>query len=265
MLDCDWSSDVCSSDLMEMLSSGSEDERVNAGAVIAVVGATQVSQFVKLVLESDKLEVRQAAARAVAAIGGEAPNELVATIRAQADPEKAMRVVGVLDLLGLPRLVAPIQAALAHPDPAVKNAAFEMLERAADPVAEDVLRFLIRGEDEEVAVRGLEIAAKRRHAALATDIARLAQTTERETLGAGCCAFFQAVPTPAGVPALQRIFDMRGKMMGLVKGWSEKTRAAAVSAAVLVNTPAAKSIVKAALKDQSALVREAAGAEAKAK
>jgi hypothetical protein len=93
---------------------------------------------------------------------------------------------------------------------------------------------------------------------LTPDVGRLLQSTEDDSVARAACEFFRTVPSIAAVPALQRIFDTKPKMFGIVKGFSEETRVAAVTAARAAPCRDTTSLLEDARRDSSAAVRRAA-------
>ncbi|MBI2932669.1 MAG: hypothetical protein HYY16_13560 [Planctomycetes bacterium] len=242
-----------------MLVNGPAEVRETAIVVLGVIGPLMISPLVRLATTTDRAEVRQAAARALGAIGGTGQMELARPVTAQADAETALRVLGVLDLAGSTYLATPILAGLSHSVPSVRDAAIALLERSEGPMVGRILQQLITGSDRAMVLRAIGMATHRRAPEVRDGVTQILAMTEDEETAVACCGYFRSVPAPTAMEALRRIFEMRPKAFGFVRGWSDETRAAAVAAARAAGTPAAEQIVAAARKDASPVVRAAAG------
>ncbi len=233
----------------------------DAAVVVAgTVGPPLIEPLVGLIVETDALDARQAAARALAAIGGMAQQELVQRLEGDVDDETHVRILEVLDVSGAASLEGSVLAALEHASPSVRDAACALLGRMGLGGA-PIMRRLITGADREAVVRGLKAAASAKAAAVASEVVALLGTTEDEEIARAGCDFLQAAPSPVALSALRRVFEMRTKMLGLKKGWSDDTRASAIAAAAKIpSAPGARELLDAAKGDPSQRVRGAAGA-----
>jgi len=243
--------------LLVLLQSAEKETRDDAVLLLGLLGTPLTSTLLKLVLDSEDGDVRSAAAKVLAAVGGRGAKELAASITPSMPAEKARHVLEACDYLPSDARVEGLTRAALHGDASVTNAAFERLRRCEERVALQVGRRLVDSGATAAVHRVLQAAANRDLRDLTPSVVRLAQLTEVEEMARDCCEFLQIFPTPAAVPALKRIFENRPRLMGLMRGFSDGVRAAAVKAAARIAGPSASELLKAAQKDPSPAVRGA--------
>jgi HEAT repeat protein len=81
------------------------------------------------------------------------------------------------------------------------------------------------------------------------DVAKILEEAQDERLMVLCSAYFRQVPTSAIVPLLTKIAKTRPRFFGLMKGYAEETRAAAVLALAAQGTKQAEEAVTMAVTD----------------
>jgi hypothetical protein len=243
--------------LLVLLQGAEAEAREDAVLLLGVLGTPLTSTLLKLVLEAEDGGVRSAAVRVLAAVGGRGPRDLAAAIDASTPAAKALHVLEACDHLSREAVVEALSRAALHADAGVTNAAFERLRRCDERAALQVGRRLVDSGNAAAVHRVLQAAANRDLRDLTPNVVRLAQATEAEDVARDCCEFLQLFPTPAAVPALKRIFENRPRLMGLMRGFSDGVRAAAVKAAARIAGTSASDLLKAAQKDPSPAVRGA--------
>ncbi len=235
--------------------------RESALRISGMFGPPLVPVLVEFIAESDDAAHRKLATAALKEIGGNAAAELIKLVTFDGPVERVARVLSVLETCGPGSLAGAVAAAVDHADAGVRAAAFAMVKRADKPLAAGGLRKLTASERPEIALAAIGLAAELGLQDLGLDITRIAQSSNDEAVVRACCDYFGRVKVPASVPALRRIFDARARMFGLVKGFSDETRAMAVKAAAALTHQDATDLVESAKQDRSPDVRRAAGVQ----
>jgi len=225
--------------------------------VTGMFGTAMVSVLVDFAVECDDANHRRLAALALKELGAAA--ELAKLVTADGPAEKISRALSVLEAAG-PATLAPVMAAaIAHPDASVPAAAFAMLKRADKALASGGLRRLVSSDQQAIALAAIAAAAELALSDLGLDLTRIAQSSHDEAIVKACCDYLVRVKVPSAIPALRRVFEARAKMFGLVKGFSDETRALAVKAAAGLAHQDAAELLEDAKEDRSPEVRKAAG------
>jgi len=232
--------------------------RQMAVQILSVLGPTMIPPLVEIVTTHPSADVRKMAAAALKEVGGTAQQDLSRLVRADAGPQKTIRALEVLELAGPGNIATPVFEALRHSDPKVGLEAVKLVKRVERPIAIATLRWVLMKDDPKVRATALDLVREMKLADLAVDVARLMQETADEALIQRVCRTLVAVPTPAAIPHLKRIFEQKRGPFGLVKGMSDETRALAVAVAVEIKHDEAQALVEQATKDKSMAVREAA-------
>ncbi|MBI2931208.1 MAG: diguanylate cyclase [Planctomycetes bacterium] len=244
---------------IEKLKAGPDVLRRAAVRILGTMGPTLTAPLIEIITASEDHPVRAAAASALKEIGGSAQTELANLIRADAPPETLVRVLEVLELAGTENIATPVLTALRHADPAVGKAAFGLIKRIDRGMAAVLLRKMLPEGNPAVVRAALSVARELKLTELASDVAELMRATEFDVVVREACAYWREVPSPAAVTALRHVFERKAKMFGLMKGFTEETRAAAIEAAARINHPSARELVSLAQADRSEIVRRAAG------
>lgn len=223
-----------------------------------MIGAPMIAPLIQMIAQSERLEARRIAAEALKEIGGTASMELARFVRDDVPAEQACRVLRIIETVGEAGISTSFFASLSHPDPLVLAAAFELVKRAPRPVALAILRKAMTYDRMAVVTTALAAAQEMKCAELAPEVSRLLLTLPDEAAVRATLTFLAEYPTPEAVPGLQRIYDQRGRMFGLVKGFSSETRALAVSVASRIKHPEARALVQSAQGERDTIVRKAA-------
>lgn len=243
---------------LEMLRTSPAPLRHMAIQILGVLGAPMIPELIEIATTHPSADVRKMAAVALKEVGGTAQQDLSRLVRADAAPGPTIRALEVLEVAGPGNIATPVYEALRHADPKVAQEAVKLVRRVERPVSIATLRWVLMKEDFKVRSAALDIVKDMKMTELAADVARLMQEPADEALLKAACKTLVAVPTPAALPHLKRIFDQKGRAFGFVKGLSEETRALAVAAAAAIDHDEARAITSQAAKDKSAAVREAA-------
>lgn len=244
---------------LETLKSEKPADRTAASQILGALGATVAPPLIKFVKETAELDPRLAAVAALQSIGGAAQQDLGRELTPEIEPDVAVRILGVLERAGNGPLATPILAAVHHRDERVREAGWELIHRIADKaVAGAILRRLVTGEAGPAQRRAITAAAKMGIADLAGEVKRLLMATEEDEFARACVEYFRSVPSAWAVPALKRVLEMRPRMFGIVKGFSDETRMLAVMAAKVTPSRDVPAFLEAARKDPSPQVRQAA-------
>ncbi|MBI2930301.1 MAG: diguanylate cyclase [Planctomycetes bacterium] len=228
--------------------------------VCGMFGPALAPCLIDFIAECDQATERRLAALALKEIGGAAGMELAKRVTSDGPAEKMVRVLSVLDAAGPPTLASAVFEAVEHADPAVRAAAFAMLRRADKLLAVGGLRRLMQSDHSPIVMAAVALGGELGLSDLNLDVTRIAHASEDEAVIRACCDYIARVNVPSAVPALWRIFEARPRMFGLVKGFSDDTRAMAVRAAAGIAHPEARELVEEAKRDRSIEVRKAAGA-----
>jgi HEAT repeat protein len=244
---------------LEMLRNSPAPLRHMAIQILSVLGAPMIPALVETVSTHPSADVRRMAAVALKEVGGTAQQDLSRLVRADAQSTPTIRALEVLEMAGPGNIATPVYEALRHADPKVAQEAVKLVKRVERPVAIATLRWVLMKDDMKVRTAALDILREMKMAELAADVARLLQDPATdENLLRAACRTLAAVPTPAAIPHLKRIFEQRGRAFGFVKGLSDETRALAVAVAAAMDHEEAKALTAQALKDKSPAVRDAA-------
>jgi HEAT repeat protein len=244
--------------VLEAIASGNPRARQAAMKVAGLVGAALTPSLVALVSTHADGQVRRTAAAALKEIGGTAGAELADVVKPQADANTITRVLEVYELASPANLSSVVLAALKHADAAVRQSAFRLLRRGERHAAVDTLRTLLAMEDAETRSEALSLARDRKFADLVPDVVRMCEKLEDDNLLRQACYYFRECPSRSALPVLQRLFEKRTRIFGLVKGATTRTRAAAVEAMARINDPVVKQLMEIAQEDRSQTVRRAA-------
>jgi hypothetical protein len=172
--------------------------------------------------------------------------------------ESLAAVVALAGRLGLQQAVPGLGELLAHPEPAVRLATVQALEKIATPGALTHLDRAIEDEDRAVRLlavravgaRGYKSALRRIEAVVMGKGVKELDLTEK-------MAFFEAYGAIAGPPALKTLSEML-LPRGLLKlRQASDTRACAAIALGKIRTPEAREILTRAADDKDLVVRNA--------
>ena len=244
--------------VLDMLRNSPAPLRHMAIQILSVLGAPMIPDLVEIVVTHPSPDVRRQSAVALKEIGGTAQQDLARLVKADGPSPRTLRALEVLELAGPGNIATPVYEALRHSEPAVAKEAVKLVKRVDRPVAVATLRWVLMKDDLNVRTAALDLVREMNLTELGPDVARLLQEPADETLIRAACKTLVAIPTPGAIPHLKRIFDQKGRAFGFVKGLSDETRAMAVMAAAVIDTPEAHDIVAQAAKDKSQAVKDAA-------
>jgi len=244
--------------VLEALKTGAPKLRSAAVKVVGLMGPAFAEAISDIVAGSDDVNVRRAGALALKEIGADGGAALCSRVRADAPTAAALRVLDVLELTRAPNMPSAVLAALNHAESSVHDAAFRLLKRGERFVTTGILRELLALDRSGVRASALALARDLRLQELVPDVVRLCTTADDEDVVRAGCMYFRECPSPAAIPVLQRVFEHRTKVFGLVKGASTKTRAAAIAALARIDHPSARALLEIAEDDRSQTVRRAA-------
>ncbi|MBI2932948.1 MAG: diguanylate cyclase [Planctomycetes bacterium] len=247
-----------STSLVQVLKDGPPPLRQAAMRMIAVLGDPFIEPLVKLIMTTEHGEASRAAAAVLKDIGEKGPQELGRVILSNASPEAVCRVLEVLDLAGSGGLFSPVTAAAAHSDPSVQQAAFELVKRLDRPLAITILRKALTIPTPGARVLAVATAKQLKLPELGADLLRLAPSIVDDDEMRALCNFFGDFPSRDAVPVLRQVFERKGKVFGIVKGFSDEARAAALAAVYKINDPSIKELLTRAKEDKSDAVRRMA-------
>ncbi len=240
------------------LKNGPPHFRDAAVRVAGFVGPVLVPQIVEIICDSDGPETRKAGAFALREIGAAAQSDLVRLVLPTGKAEVLCRILSVLELAGNTSIATAVLNALQHADAGVREAALGLVRRLERPLAVAIMRKILSLDSRERVMEAMGLAREQVIHDLVPDIARIAQATLDDDVARVACLFLGECPSPVAIQALRRVFEHKAKMLGLVKGFADETRAAAVSAAARIPLAAAREIVAEAKGDRSDIVKRAA-------
>lgn len=227
----------------------SEDDRNAAITILLAVGGPTVEKLVEILAEEPDVRIRRAIALSLSASADRLSVEIVRLIPPDAPLERAVRVLQVIEPL-LTAAVSGHVALLAEKGSRdLRGVILKSAELWPRSVVASILRRLLSNPSTELRDAGLEAAATMRIEAVKAEVGRILESATDERLMVLCAAYFRQVPNPAVVAALTKIARTRPKFFGLVKGFSEETRAAAVLALAAQGTKQAEEAVEQAVTD----------------
>ena len=227
----------------------SEDDRNAAITILLAVGGPTVEKLVDILAEEPDVRIRRAIALSLSASAERLSVEIVRLIPPDAPLERTVRVLQVIE----PLLTAPVSghlALLAEKGSAdLRGVILKSAEVWPRSVVTGIVRRLLASGDPALRDSGLEAAAQMKIEAVKADVGRILELATEERLMILCAGYFRQVPNPAVISLLTRISQTRPKFFGLVKGFAEETRAAAVLALAAQGTKQAEEAVSQAVND----------------
>ncbi|MBI2932363.1 MAG: diguanylate cyclase [Planctomycetes bacterium] len=241
---------------MELLKKGPAGLRQEAARIMTVIGEAYAAPLTEMIAGSDDGELNHVAVAILKEIGDSGATALGRLVRSDGPADVARRVLGVLELAGGNAIMTAVLAAVAHPDPTVRDAAFALLRRMDREAALPVWRRMLTAQEAPgLLVTVLAMARQQGLAELVPDVIRTAGTVEDDTHMHAICEFLGEFPAPAAVPVLKSVFERKVKVFGLVKGFTECTRAAAIEAATKIRDPSAQELLTSAQSDKGDTIR----------
>lgn len=227
----------------------SEDDRNAAITILLAVGGPTVEKLVEILAEEPDVRIRRAIALSLSASADRLSVEIVRLIPPDAPLERTVRVLQVIEPL-LTGAVAGHLALLAEKGSRdVRGVILKSAEMWPRSVVAGILRRLLTSGSPELRDSGIEAAALMKIEAVKADVGRILEGAQEERLMILCAAYFRQVPNPAVVPVLTKIAQTRPRFFGLMKGYAEETRAAAVLALAAQGTKQAEDAVEQAVAD----------------
>jgi diguanylate cyclase (GGDEF)-like protein len=227
----------------------SEDDRNAAITILLAVGGPTVEKLVDILAEEPDVRIRRAIALSLSASAERLSVEIVRLIPPDAPLERTVRVLQVIE----PLLTGPVSghlALLAEKGSAdLRGVILKSAETWPRSVVAGIVRRLLASSAPELRDAGIEAAAQMKIEAVKAEVGRILEGATDERLMILCASYFRQVPNPAVVSALTKIAQTRPKFFGLVKGYAEETRAAAVLALAAQGTKQAEDAVSQAVAD----------------
>ena len=227
----------------------SEDDRNAAITILLAVGGPTVEKLVDILAEEPDVRIRRAIALSLSASAERLAVEIMRLIPPDGPIERTVRVLQVIE----PLLTAPIAGHLAmlaeHGSPDLRGIILKSAEHWPRSVVAGIIRRLLANSSRELRDSGLEAAAQMKIEAVKAEVGKILEGAQDEALMILCSAYFRQVPNAAVVPLLTKIAQTRPRFFGLVKGFGEETRAAAVLALAAQGTRQAEEAVSQAVSD----------------
>ncbi len=227
----------------------SEDDRNAAITILLAVGGPTVEKLVDILAEEPDVRIRRAIALSLSASAERLSVEIVRLIPPDAPLERTVRVLQVIE----PLLTGPVSGHLAllaeKGSPDLRGVILKSAEHWPRSVVAGILRRLLSNASLELRDSGIEAAAQMRIEAVKAEVGRILEGAQDERLMVLCAGYFRQVPNPAVVSVLTKIAKTRPRFFGLIKGYAEETRAAAVLALAAQGTKQAEEAVSQAVND----------------
>jgi len=250
--------------LLERMRKGNRDDRELAAQLLASLGDGAASPLIEAIVGERTLPVRQALAGALKLIGPTGAQALARQVQSDTECDRAVAVLEVVELAGASGLDEVFIRAMQSPEEAVRAAAAALLKRLPRSVTTAVLRRALKEMPEEVRPMLVRLATELRAAELATDICTLLEADPPPRITTACCHYFAAVPTRAAAPLLSKIAETRPRMFGMVRGYPDDIRAAAVWALGQLGTDDVKKMLEKVGKEGNTTIRMAVSQALKA-
>jgi HEAT repeat protein len=251
--------------LLERMRKGNRDDRELAASLLAALGGRAVAALVDAILGDRVLQVRQSLAGTLKIIGPGGAQLLGEQVQPEADRDRCIAALEVIERAGTAALDDVFVRGMRHPEEEVRNAATAMVKRLTRPQAAPVLRRALKDLPEDVRPAIVRLASEMKVGELSTEICRLLEEEPSVPVAAACCRYFAQVPLRAAVPLLSKVAETRSRMFGILKGYPDDVRAAAVWALGQVETDEAKAALSRVSREGNTTIRMAASQAMKAK
>jgi diguanylate cyclase (GGDEF)-like protein len=250
--------------LLATLQKPKAEERVSAISILLAVGGEAMQRLAEVFIEEPEIGLRRSMAFAMGLAAPQIAGEVVKSLGLSPAPDRLARVLEVAEPLLCPPFLTHL-GELAEKGPAeARRAILQAMERWPAASAVPIVRQLLVSTQEANRVRAIELGTRLRLPHISPEVGKLLEATEDEELLKRCSAYFEAVPNPVVAPLLVRIAERRPKFLGLVKGYSAATRAAAVVALARQGAKQAEEALKLASADRDVRVLAEAAVQAAA-
>lgn len=237
-----------------------QHERVPAVSILLSVGGLALERLVGLFADEEDVNVRRSLAMMMTPCAPAVAAELARLLDGREGAPRIQRVLPVVEPFLVPPLTNVLGDLVERGTPEVRQALLEAAERWPRSASLPIVRKLLASPQAANRDLALAMATRMKLAQLGSDIGRILEHALDEKLIALCSEYFAAVPNPVVVPLLVRVVEKRPRWFGFVKGYSARTRAAAVRALRLQGTKQAEEAAREAAEDPE--VRELVSSDA---
>jgi diguanylate cyclase (GGDEF)-like protein len=206
------------------------EERMAAVSILLAIGGRAVERLVEVLVDEPDRTIRGNIALAIGLAADAVAGPLVRALTPETPPDRLARVLEVAAPLLTSSVLAHFAGLAEKGGPEVRREVLRAIEQWPAPAGVAILRRLIASPAEANRDAAIETAARLKIDQVSADVGRLLEGAQDEGLIRTCCRYFAAVPNPTAVPLLSRIAARRPRFFGLVKGYSQETRAEAARA-----------------------------------
>ena len=224
-----------------------QDDLVPVVSILYGIGGPALQELLATLVDESDPSLRRGIAAALGLYAREIAGDLAGLIGADAPRDRVLRVLDVVEPLLCPSLAAHFAELVEKGDPKTRKELLRAAEKWPPESARVIVRRLFasaKGGDREKAI---QMATRLRLEDIGREIGQLLSETEDEQVMVLCSDYFREMPHPGVVPVLATIAEKRPRFFGFVKGYSAKTRAAAVMALARHGTRPAQEAVKRAM------------------
>jgi len=248
--------------LLASLQKPKPDERVSAVSILLAVGGEAVHRLIEVFVDEPDVALRRPMAFAMGLAAAQVAAEMAKALGPDPPADRLARVLEVAEPLLCPPFLSHLGELVDKGPAELRRAILQVLDRWPPNAAVPVIRPLFTSAQEPQRARGIELATRLRLRQFSSEVGKILEVAEDEDLLKLCTAYFEAVPNPAVAPLLVRIAEHRPRFLGLVKGYSAATRAAAVVALARQGPKQAEEALKLTAEDRD--VRDLAEAAVQA-
>jgi hypothetical protein len=227
----------------------SEDDRNAAITILLAVGGPTVEKLVEILGEEPDIRIRRAIALSLSASADRVSSEIIRLMPPDGPLERTVRVLQVVEPLLTPPVSGHLGILAEKSSADLRGVILKSAESWPRPVVAGILRRLLANGSPEVRNQGIEAAAQMKLEQVKAEVGRILEGAQDERLMILCAGYFRQVPNPAVVSVLTAIARKRPRFFGIVKGYAEETRAAAVLALAAQGTKQAEEEVSIAVSD----------------
>jgi HEAT repeat protein len=228
----------------------------NAVLLAGSLGRAAIPLLLEVIKKTDDLRTRTLAANLLAKTGPDTPQLLKREVVLGGGAEERARILDVIELV-----TRDVKSELAHllgeQNPAIRQAAFRLLNRLNDSQAVELLLDYAQGNDRRLALESIECLGKLKPAAAVVGLLSLLKNQKKTDRLLACCRALGQIGDPASIEPLEKILSRKGFLSRLKRGKAE-LRATAAFALGQISHPRAVDVLSSLENDPDPRVREAA-------
>jgi hypothetical protein len=206
------------------------DERMSAVSILLAIGGQAHERLAEVFVAEPDRTIRGTLAKALGAAAGAMAGPLARVLSLETPLDRLARAFEVVEPLLTPALLTHFADLAEKGRSDVRREILRSIDAWPMTAAQGIVRRLILSGVEANRDAGIEAAGRLKIVHVSADVGLLLEGAKDERLIRLCCRYFASVPNPSATPLLERIVARKPRMFGLVKGYSEETRAEAAKA-----------------------------------